>query len=377
MKTVFVTGGHYTPAKAVIDELLKDSNLKIYYVGVIHSFEGDNAFSYEYQELKSFKNINFLALTTGRLQRKFTRWTLFSLAKIPVGFLQCIWWTLKFRPKLILSFGGYVSVPVVIIGKLFGAKVVTHEQTTSFGLANKIVQLFADKISVSFPSTLPPKSNDKWVITGNPIRKEIFHTKLNADFESLNRLKTQLKMRLIYITGGKQGSHIINEVVLTNLEKILSLSLVIIQTGDNQEYADYQKFLDRVSNFNPVLQKRIIIKKFISGGEIGGAYFISDLVIGRSGANTIFDLAALEKPAILIPIPWSSGHEQQKNAEELAKFGGAKILSQDSLNEEFMPALNEVLTNLNTFKNAARGSKTLVNLDSAAKIRDIASSYLN
>jgi UDP-N-acetylglucosamine--N-acetylmuramyl-(pentapeptide) pyrophosphoryl-undecaprenol N-acetylglucosamine transferase len=151
---VAITGGHVTPALAVIEELQKDRKNKILYFGRKYSFEGDNTLANDYQIVAKINRITYVNLATGRLQRKLTRHTISSLFKIPRGFFQAMSELRRNRPDVILSFGGYLAVPVVLAGWLLKIPVITHEQTVVVGLSNRIISFFAKKI-VSLPRPAP------------------------------------------------------------------------------------------------------------------------------------------------------------------------------------------------------------------------------
>ncbi len=350
MKKIFVTGGHYTPARAVINELIE--KYKIFYIGRKYALEGDTAISLEYQEMKNDKCVTFLEITTGRLQRKFTKNTLPSLLKIPIGFLQSFLWILKYQPDAILSFGGYVSIPVSSVAFIFGIPIVNHEQIPAFDYPSKYLNAIATKVLVSFPHLV--KKNE--IYTGNPVRSEIFH-------KSIPHPKT------IYITGGNQGSHIINSAIFPILDKLLEKYDVIWQTGDSQEFKDFDKVPQK---------KNLTAKKFFSSSEIGSVYARSDLVISRAGANTVTELAALGIPSILIPIPWVHDAEQQKNAESLSQFSGSIIINQKDLTPDFLlERITEVFESLTDFKNNSEKAKVLYIKDSAKKIASELESVLH
>ncbi len=149
MKLLIVAGGggHFAPALAVIEKLPKDWELLV--VGRKYVFEGDQSFSLEYQTAKKL-NIPFKPLTTGRLQRKFTKYTINSLLKIPVGLAQATAILNGFKPDVVLSFGGYVSVPITLSASILRIPIVIHEQTLEAGVANKLVARFARKICISW-----------------------------------------------------------------------------------------------------------------------------------------------------------------------------------------------------------------------------------
>src|SRR5437016_2502209 len=166
MKKVLITGGHLTPALAVLEEL-QSKKWSVAYVGRKYALEGDTSFSAEYQVIHQ-KDISFHNITTGRLQRSFTRFTLLSLLKIPIGFLQSTFILLQERPSLVMSFGGYIAVPIVIVAWLCGIPIITHEQTIKPGLANRIIAWFADVICVSWKESASHFPAAKTVVTGNP-----------------------------------------------------------------------------------------------------------------------------------------------------------------------------------------------------------------
>jgi len=151
-KKIVVTGGHLTPALAVIEKLRQDG-WQIVFFGRKHALEGDPAVSVEYKILKE-QGIPFVNLTSGRLQRSLTRYTISSLLKIPLGLIQSFYYLLKFKPNVILSFGGYLALPVALAGWILRIPIVTHEQSVIPGLATRIITHFAKKICVSWPQTM-------------------------------------------------------------------------------------------------------------------------------------------------------------------------------------------------------------------------------
>ena len=232
-KKIVITGGHLTPAQAVIEELKKEGNWEIYYFGRRFSFEGESSPSVESLVIPKM-GVKFISLPAGRLQRKFSRYTFISLLRIPVGFFIALSWLVKIRPAVILSFGGYVSVPAVLAGWLLRIPVLTHEQTVVSGFANRIDGFFAKKILVSFPESLKDFPSGKVVLTGNPIRKEVFNCPCLAGRQELSIVNCQLSdepLPLIYITGGSQGSQIINRAVVEVLPNLLEKYRIVHQCG--------------------------------------------------------------------------------------------------------------------------------------------------
>jgi UDP-N-acetylglucosamine--N-acetylmuramyl-(pentapeptide) pyrophosphoryl-undecaprenol N-acetylglucosamine transferase len=321
-----ITGGHHTSALPVIKKLQKDRpDIQIFWFGHKYSMQGDKNSTLEYKEITSL-NIPFYDLKAGKLYKTYN---LLRLLKIPFGVLQAVVLLLMVRPKLIMSFGGYLAAPTVIAGRLLGIPSITHEQTVIAGYANKLISRFADKILVSWPPSAAHFPKNKVIVTGIPVRPEIF-TSVSDNFTVQESLPT------IYITAGKTGSNKINLAVEGALEKLLQKCNVIHQCGDNSVYKDFSRLSVLAEKFESQGQAkgRYFVRKFILDDEIGEAFTKSNLVVCRAGAHTVAELIALEKPAILIPIPWVSHNEQLENAKIVKDAGLGIILEEKHLSPE-------------------------------------------
>lgn len=349
MKKILITGGHLTPALAVAAELEK-RKWEIIYIGRKYALEGDKTISQEFKII-SARGYKFLSLFTGRMQRTFTRHTLGSIIKIPMGFIQAGYYLLKYKPQIILSFGGYVALPVVIAGWLLHIPAITHEQTLSPGLANKVISFFAKKILVGWEENLGQFPKNKTILTGMPVRAEIFKIIKKFDLPS--------DKPVIYITGGNLGSHSINSIIERNLEELLNKYTLIHQCGDTVKYQDYEKMQNLKKQLPPKISKYYFIFKFIQDDYIGWVMNKTDLLITRSGANIISEIISLQKPAILIPLPWSGNNEQVKNAKYLSDCKAAITINQDHLSkntllnsiETIIQEKNQITLNLNKLNN--------------------------
>lgn len=167
-KRILITGGHLTPAIAVISELKKRGFTNFVWVGHKKNQKGNIELSAEFLTIKKLE-IPFVNLKTGKLSRTWSFATFFNdmknLCMISAGIIQSSYIIFKYRPSLILSFGGYLAVPVVLVGKILGTKVITHEQTLVTGLANRIISKFADKILISWETSskfFNTKKNDSY-----------------------------------------------------------------------------------------------------------------------------------------------------------------------------------------------------------------------
>ncbi len=361
MKVVII-GGHLSPALSVIEKLPKTS--QALFIGRKYVFEGDKALSLEYKTIQSLKT-PFVNLTTGRLQRKFTKHTIPSLLKLPYGFAQSMLTLKKFQPDVVLSFGGYLSFPVVLAAFLLRIPIVIHEQTLEAGLANKILSVFASKICISWESSRKFFPKDKVVLTGNPVRE--FKIK-NLKFKIKDDSPT------IYITGGSSGSHFINSLVASNLTKILEKFNIIHQTGESFKYEDFSRLEKLKASLPKELQERYMLAKFIDPSLVGGILQKADVVISRAGINTITELIFFGVPSLLIPLPFSQRQEQMKNALFLKTKGCAEIFEQkdDSAKQNiFLSKLFNMFEDINKYRENLRNISKLVNTDAAKKIINV------
>ncbi|MBI2622005.1 MAG: glycosyltransferase [Candidatus Levybacteria bacterium] len=252
---IAIIGGHLTPALSVIEEIGKSA--EILYIGRKKAIEGDRATSLEYETITK-KGIKFAEIKTGRLQRSITRRTVPSLTKIPIGFIQALFILSRFKPNVVVGFGGYVSFPVILAARILKIPVVIHEQTLEAGATNRIVARFADKICISFSSSSKYFPKEKIVFTGNPIRSSIAHPSKKIDLPS--------NYPIIYITGGSIGSHFINQLVSENLTKLLDKYALVHQTGDSSEFGDFDKLLILKEN-NRIYHKTSKSCHFSGGSE--------------------------------------------------------------------------------------------------------------
>lgn len=357
MKKIFVTGGHATPALAIAD-ILRRKGWQVYWLGEKFALEGERAQTLEHQTIPGL-GIPFYHITSAKLHRRFVLRSLFSLWKLGIGFFQSFVLLVRFKPQVVLSFGSYVSLPVALAAWSLRVPIVLHEQTSASGLANRIISRFAKRVALSFPESLPYFPKEKTVITGNIVRESIF----KIGQERLTRKRNPTPV--LYITGGSRGSQLINEQVMAVLSKLLSRFKIYHQTG----WIDFKKIESVKDRLPQGLRKNYNITPLYSPGEVEEIYKEADLVISRAGANTISELAVCAIPAILIPIPWSAGNEQEKNAGLLVKRGLGILLPQKKLNEStLLKAVEKAWKNIDKFEANAKKAKELVPKDAAQKL---------
>lgn len=328
---IFITGGHLTPALAVIDEMkIQAKPWDVIFVGRKYALEGDTTPSEEYGIITK-RHIPFLALAAGRVKREWSWRTFLSLCRIPIGFMQACLFCMRFNPDCIMSFGGYVAAPMVVAGWLFGVPIVTHEQTRTMGLANTFIGMFADRILVSYPETVWKHGQKKTIVTGLPIRHEFFSPPRHPSFP------IPAKLPIIYVAGGVTGSTSVNEYIFSLIPDLIRDFTVIHQTGNG----DTEKAIQLIRQLPDQLRERYIPFPYIAGDDAAWVMHHMALYVGRSGANTVAEVDILKKHAVFIPLPWSGQGEQKENASLYAKTGRAVVFDQTHDSSDLLVAIRE------------------------------------
>ncbi len=362
---IVIAGTHFTPAQATIEELTKNPDHKVVYLGRGTTLEGDSTPSVESIVLPKI-GIKFIPIIAGRLQRSFTMYTIPSLFKIPVGFLQAFYFLIKEKPDVVVSYGGYIGLPVVIAAWLLSVPIIVHQQTLVAGLATQISSIFASKIAVSFKQSL--NKSPKWVLTGNPIRKKLLEpdSKISTDIKNFIHQANGAKLPIILITGGNQGSHFINQLFLKVLNDLLKVTFVIHQTGDSL-FKDF----DQLCEIRQTLkyQERYLLKKWINASDWCEILKEASLAITRGGVNTLSELAYFGTPLLIIPIPYLYQDEQNKNAKFFAELGLARVLPQSEVTaKKMLETIYEMLDNLDDYKKNALKAREFIIVDAAKRL---------
>jgi UDP-N-acetylglucosamine--N-acetylmuramyl-(pentapeptide) pyrophosphoryl-undecaprenol N-acetylglucosamine transferase len=315
------TGGHVQPAIAVYHRLSTSTEVEALWLGSHSGIE---------QSAANRAGIVFVPIQTGKFRRYLSLRTPIDLVRIPIGVAQAVRALRTFRPDVVLSTGGFVSVPTIIAARLLRIPSLTHEQTATVGLATRINARFASVIALSFEQSRRQLSGAKArvTVTGNPIRTTLFNGSGN---EGLRTFGLSPDLPLVYVTGGALGAHAINEAVQAALPQLLTFTQVVHQCGAASGNGDFPRLLETRAALSTELQSRYVVRERI-GDELPDLYAAASVVVGRAGAGTVAELAALGKPSILIPLPGTGGDEQTLNARVLADAGAAVLLPQSELN---------------------------------------------
>jgi UDP-N-acetylglucosamine--N-acetylmuramyl-(pentapeptide) pyrophosphoryl-undecaprenol N-acetylglucosamine transferase len=307
------TGGHLFPGMAIAEALIeRERGNQVLFIGTERGIEArvltGGKFPLRMIHARPIKGRSLL----GKLR---------AIWSLPMAISEAYSILKEDRPQIVLGVGGYASGPALLAASLLGMKRAIHEQNVVPGMTNRILKWFSQQIFVSFEETKKYFPKRKTVVTGNPIRREIL-TCLLAGREGRERKKADRFSLLIF--GGSAGAHRINEAMmeaLDPLQEVKSSLKVIHQTGRDD--------LDSVSKGYQEKGFDACVKPFFE--DMATYYQIADLVICRSGASTVSELAVCGKAAILIPYPYAAHQHQLINAQKLVRLGAARMIADEAL----------------------------------------------
>ncbi len=313
MKKIILTGGgtagHVTPNLALIPSL-KALDYEIHYIG-----------SYQGIEKRLIENagIPYDGISSGKLRRYLDIKNFSDPFRVLKGYGQALRLIRRYKPDVVFSKGGFVSVPVVLAARHYKVPAIIHESDMTPGLANKICIPSAAKVCCNFPETLKYLPADKAVLTGSPIRAEL----LAGDrLAGLSYSHLSADRPVILVIGGSLGSVTVNGVIRRILPRLLEQFQVIHICGKGN--------LDE-----SLIGTAGYVQYEYVDAPLKHLFAAADLVVSRAGANSICELLALHKPNLLIPLSAAASRgDQILNARSFAAQGFSKVLEEESLTEE-------------------------------------------
>ncbi len=342
MKVLFTGGGTIggvSPLIAVKNDLQeKYPDMQSLWIGSEHGVEKD---------FVKKQGIEYRAIKTGKLRRYFSWQTFVEPFRIFYGTIQARKIIKNFQPDLILSAGGFVCVPAVLAGNWLKIKTVVHQQDVRKGLANKILTRFATKVTVTFEDSMKDFPENKTVLTGNPVRQNIFR----GDREqALAKFNLQKDLPTLFICGGSLGAQKINELMTESITRLIEFCQIVHLTGKDNliEWVDRDKFskADRYHAYE------------FFNEEMPDAYAIADLVVARAGLSTLTELTALTKPAIIVPIP---NNQQEDNANYFVSKNAVMSLSQKSVTaDEFVELIHDLFDTPSSLQRLSNNIKDMM-----------------
>lgn len=343
------TGGHIYPAIAIINKIKKEEpNSEFLYIGTSDRMEKD---------LIPELGIKYEEITVSGLKRKLTLENIKVLYQFIKAKNKCLKIIKEFDPDVVIGAGGYVTGPVIWAAKKLGKKTFIHEQNSVVGLTNKFLTKYADKIGVSFASTLELFPQDKATLTGNPCsEKALGMKKAKKEDYGLSKDKP-----LVLIVMGSLGSRTINDKLVSFLQDFAKKDYEVMFVTGNSYY-------EKVKNMK--VPKNVKIVPFVY--EMPSLMKVTDLMITRAGASTMSEILVLGVPAIFVPSPYVTNNHQYKNAMDLVTKNAALILEEkDFTKENLINLIDKTLKNKKEYQEIKHNLENLGIKDSGSRIYNV------
>ena len=343
MKKIVLTGGgtagHVTPNLALMPRL-KELGYDIVYMGSVDGIE---------KKLIADFDIPYYGVPVGKLRRYLDPKNLTDPFKVIKGFKEAKKYLKEIKPDVVFSKGGYVSVPIVRAAASLKIPCIIHESDITPGLANKICIPKALKVCCNFPETVSRLPKNKAVLTGSPVRSELF----SGDAEAAREMcKFNMEKPVIMVIGGSTGSVAINKAVRSSLPELLKDFQVVHLCGNG-----------RIDNL--LLTTEGYAQFEYLKGELKDVMALSDIVISRAGANAICELLSLRKPNLLIPLTKAASRgDQILNAQSFESQGFSMVLHEEDLDEVSLVAkVHELYENKDKYVNAMKSGSSANSID--------------
>lgn len=348
MKKIILTGGgtagHVTPNIALIPRL-KELGYDIHYIG---SYDGIE------RKLIGDIGISYNGISSGKLRRYLSAKNFTDPFRILKGFSEAKKLIKEYKPDVVFSKGGFVTVPVVFAAHKYKIPVIIHESDMTPGLANRLAIPRATKVCYNFVETAAHLDNDKSVLTGTPIRKELYSgTKISG----INLCNFTANKPIIMVVGGSLGSVVVNNALREALPQLLEKYQIVHLCGQG-------KIDNTLNNTAGYIQFEYVKE------EMKDLFAMSDLIISRAGANAIFEILALKKPSILIPLSAKASRgDQILNADAFKKQGYSCVIEEETLTAPILAeAVDQVFKNRLSYMNAIESSSVSNAIDTITNL---------
>ncbi|MBI2676434.1 MAG: UDP-N-acetylglucosamine--N-acetylmuramyl-(pentapeptide) pyrophosphoryl-undecaprenol N-acetylglucosamine transferase [Candidatus Yanofskybacteria bacterium] len=348
------SGGHVYPLIAVAEALqkkIKDSDTEIILLGEGKFFD----------EAVKDSDFKYKKIIAGKLRRYLSLESFLDLFKMIAGFFQSFWYIFWLMPDVVFAKGGYASFFPALWAKFFLIPIYVHDSDSVPGMTNRLIGKLAKKVFVSFESAKNYFSPGKVELVGNPIRSGLLNGNKEEAFTFFN-LSSLLPT--VVILGGSQGAKKINEAVLAAIFQLTRDFQVVHQCGD----INFKEVSGLVGEINSEqVKNRYRLYPFFKDKELALAYALGDVFVSRASAGGIFEISALGKPAIFVPIKNSAQNHQHLNALEIVKHGGILIEEENLIPSVF---INEIKEAYQKREELGVKIKSFARLDAAEKIAE-------
>ena len=341
------TGGHIYPAISIADELSKSFiSSEILFVGSIDRMEMNKVPEHGY---------NIKGLWISGIKRKIHFSNLLIPFKILHSLIKSYLIIKKFKPDFVIGTGGFASGPILYVASKLKLPTLIQEQNSYAGLTNKILSNSVETICVAYDNMSKYFPSNKIFFTGNPIRKEIYESKISKK-ESDDYFDISRPNKVLLVLGGSLGAKCINEFISKNLEFFNNNKIEIIWQCGNIYYNRYKKYNSQKVKLFPFIK------------DINKAYNSADYIISRSGASVISELCIVAKPVIFVPSPNLAEDHQTKNAINIVKNNAAVMVKEKDLNKMFFSVFKKIINDESYSKELSKSIKLLAKPDATNRI---------
>lgn len=344
------TGGHTSPALAIIEELQKrDPRLVLQWIGRRGNIE---------ERVCRHHAIPFRSVPIEGWPRRQRLRKAWAGAKLAFSVLKCMVYVQRFRPQVALGVGGYVSLPALYAAQRLGVPTVLHEQNKRLGLANSILGKSATRILLSFPETSGTYPKDRASVVGNPVRAGFLHPPDQAEAKA--RLGLLDDVPVVLVAGGSQGARTLNEAMKAALPRFERNEVQFIWMTGPADVAVARRVATSAEAFT-------LTFGFID--DMVTACAAADILVGRAGASSTAEIAMLGKPSILVPYPHATDNHQESNARAFEQAGAAILIRDAELSgERFHAELTSLLADRERREAMGRAATTLARPGAAEAI---------
>ena len=341
------TGGHIYPAISIADELSKSFiSSEILCVGSKHRMEKKNV---------PERGYDIIGLWISGIKRKVYFSNLLIPFKILHSLIKSYLIIKRFNPDFVIGTGGFASGPILYIASKLRLPTLIQEQNSYAGLTNKILSNSVETICVAYDNMNKYFPVNKILFTGNPVRNEIFESKVSKK-ESDDFFKINRSSKVLLVLGGSLGAKNINEFISKNLDFFDNNKIEIIWQCGNMYYDSYKKFNS----------KKIKVFPFIK--DMNKAYCSADYIISRSGASVISELCIVGKPVVFIPSPNLAEDHQTKNALNIVNKNAAVMVKEKHLNDKFFRVFKKLINDESYSNELSKAIKLLAKPKATIKI---------
>jgi UDP-N-acetylglucosamine--N-acetylmuramyl-(pentapeptide) pyrophosphoryl-undecaprenol N-acetylglucosamine transferase len=345
------TGGHVIPALAIARELRDAHGAEVRFVGTARGLE---------MRLVPEAGFPLELIHVGQLKNVSLRTKLRTTADLPLGMRLCVRLLRSFRPDVVVGVGGYASGPAMMAAILLRVPTLAFEPNAVPGLANRLVGRMVSAAAVNFEETRRYFRRAR--VTGIPVRREFFAIGAKADDAA----------RRLLVFGGSQGARVLNEVMPKIAARLLEAvpGLEIVHQTGGRHGDSTKELYEKAGLIGEQVGRRVRVQPYLD--EMVGEFAEADLMLCRSGASTMAELAAAGKPSVLVPFPQAADDHQRKNADVFVAAGAAELMVEAELSEEkLLAALRQLLLDRPRLERMGERAKALAHSDAVRVIGEM------